>query len=75
MEVVDRLSECLLFTKKYYSGGVNTGSKIQKRENIKRLFYGEKVEFIEEINNETVVDFMGIILNPRDGNILDALDA
>ena len=43
MEVVERLSECLMYTRKYFTKGEGSPSKIKKRENIKNLFYGEKV--------------------------------
>lgn len=43
MEIVDRLSECLMHTKKYYIKEDGSPSKIKKRQNIKHLFYGEKV--------------------------------
>lgn len=74
MEIVERLSECLMYTKKYYSKE-GSPSKIKKKENIKQLFYGEKVEFIEGIEEEIVVDFMGLILNPKHDDLLSALDA
>jgi uncharacterized UBP type Zn finger protein len=47
MEVVERLSECLIYTKKYFSRNDSSPSKIKNRENIKQLFYGEKVELME----------------------------
>lgn len=40
MEIVERLSECLMYTKRYYSKGESSPSKIKKKENIKNLFYG-----------------------------------
>lgn len=42
MEIVERLSECLMYTRKYYSKD-GSPSKIKRRENIKNLFYGEKL--------------------------------
>ena len=38
-----------MFTKKYYSKSSEeiSPSKVRQKENIKKLFYGEKVEYID----------------------------
>jgi hypothetical protein len=74
LEIVDRLNECLLYTQKanVNISSVKTGLK---KENIKGLFYGEKIEEIEGRNEFNKVDFMGLILNLKDEFMFSALDA
>ena len=47
MCIVERLSECLMYTKKYHSSSDDSPSKVKKHENIKQLFYGTKLEYTE----------------------------
>lgn len=47
MCIVERLSECLMYTRKFYSSSDDSPSKLNKNQNIKQLFYGTKVEYTE----------------------------
>lgn len=66
-----------MFTKKYYLKVPEEGSpsKIKRQQNIKRLFYGEKVEYTENSEEKIETDFMGLILNPQNEDLLSALDS
>lgn len=64
-----------MFTRRYYSSSDDSPSKAKKNENIKKLFYGKKVEYTEGSEETIETDFMGLILHPKDNSLLTALDS